>query len=111
MGELYEERRQEPRFTAAGRYRLQTGRGGEIEGRILDLSLNGALLEHAGGVKLQAGTHHAVNLEFAGQPPFHGDTLLVRVEADRLGIEFYDMDPQNFAALSALIEALVHTSR
>lgn len=111
MGELYEDRRQEPRFTTAGRYRLQTGKGGEIEGRILDLSLNGALLEHAGSAKLQTGTHHPVSLEFAGQPPFHGDSLLVRVDAGRLGIEFYDMDPQNFAALSVLIEALTRANR
>jgi hypothetical protein len=111
MGELYDERRQEPRFATAGRYRLQIARVGEIEGRILDLSLNGALLEHAGSAKLQTGSHHAVSLEFAGQPPFHGDSLLVRVDAGRLGIEFYDMDPQNFAALSALIEALTRANR
>jgi hypothetical protein len=111
MGELYEERRQEPRFTVPGHYRLETGRVGDVTGRILDLSLNGALFEHGGSVKLEPGSHHVVTLEFDGQPPFRGDSLLVWVDSTRIGIEFYDMDPQNFAALSALIEALSRTHR
>ena len=111
MGELYEERRQEPRFTTAGRYRLEAGRGGDVEGRILDLSLNGALFEHAGSIQLQPGARHAITLEFDGQPPFRGDGLLVWVDKAHIGIEFYDMDPENFAALSALIEALSRTHR
>jgi hypothetical protein len=111
MGELYEDRRQEPRFATAGRYRLQTGRVGEIEGRILDLSLNGALLEHGGSVNLTCGSRHAVILEFSGLEPFQGDSLIVRVDAKHLGIEFYDMDPGNFAALSSLIEAFTHGRR
>lgn len=111
MGELYEDRRQEPRFTVPGHYRLETGRVGDVQGRILDLSLNGALFEYGGSVKLEPGSHHAVTLEFDGQPPFRGDSLLVRVDSTRIGIEFYDMDPQNFAALSALIEALSRSQR
>ncbi|MGH8041166.1 MAG: PilZ domain-containing protein [Rudaea sp.] len=111
MGELYEERRQEPRFATAGRYRLESGRGGAIAGRILDLSLNGALLEHSGAAQLQPGTHHAVTLEFDGLPPFRGDSLLVRADSAHIGIEFYDMDPKNFAALSNLIEALARAQR
>jgi hypothetical protein len=111
MGELYEDRRQEPRFTTGGRSRLQTANSGEVEGRILDLSLNGALLECSGKALLQVGARHAVVLECDGQPSFRGDALLVRVEGARVGIEFYDMDPQNFAALTGLIEALRHQRR
>src|SRR5262249_40674308 len=113
MGELYEDRRQEPRFTTAGKYRLQkAGPGGsDIEGRVLDLSLNGVLLEYAGSAKLQAGAHHGLILEFEGQPPFQGDTLGVWANDRHLGIEFYDMDPQNFAALTSLIEALDRANR
>lgn len=111
MGELYEDRRQEPRFPAPGRYRLETGRVGDVQGHILDLSLNGALFEYGGSVKLEPGSHYPVTLEFDGQPPFRGDSLLVRVDSTHIGIEFYDMDPQNFAALSALIEALSRTRR
>lgn len=111
MGELYEERRQEPRFATAGHYRLESSRGGTIAGRILDLSLNGALLEYGGTAQLQPGTHHTVTLEFESQPPFRGDSLLVRADSAHIGIEFYDMDPQNFAALSNLIEALTRAQR
>jgi hypothetical protein len=113
MGELYEDRRQEPRFTTAGRYRLRsTDPGGtDIEGRVLDLSLNGVLLEYTGSAELQTGTRHRLVLEFEGQSPFQGDTLLVRADENRIGIEFYDMDPQNFAALTSLIDALDHANR
>ena len=110
MGEIYEDRRQEPRFTTAGKYRLETTRG-NVEDRILDLSLNGAMLERSSKVELQAGTRHRLSLEFSGQIPFQGDALLVYVGDSRIGIEFYDMDPQNFAALSALIEALTRANR
>jgi hypothetical protein len=113
MGELYEDRRQEPRFNTAGKYRLQNaGPGGsDVEGRILDLSLNGVLLEYTGGAPLQAGTRHGLILEFEGQTPFQGDSLLVRADDKHLGIEFYDMDPQNFAALTNLIDALDRANR
>jgi hypothetical protein len=111
MGEIYEDRRQEPRFATAGKYRLQAARAGTIEGRIIDLSLNGALFDRNGNAELQIGTRLPVALEFAGQPSFHGDALLVRVDDGHIGIEFYDMDPQNFAALSALIEALTRANR
>ncbi|MGA9333635.1 MAG: PilZ domain-containing protein [Rudaea sp.] len=110
MGEFYEERRQEPRFSTAGRYRLQN-RSSELTGRILDLSLNGALLERNESSGLQPGDRHTVSLEFAGHPAFHADVLLVRVDGSHLGIEFYDMDPENFAALSTLIHGLTRDQR
>ncbi len=111
MGEIYEDRRQEPRFTTAGNYRLQTARAGAIEGRIIDLSLNGALLERNGSTELRTDARLPVSLEFAGQPPFRGEALLVRIDDAHIGIEFYDMDPQNFAALRALIDALTRSHR
>ncbi len=111
MGEIYEDRRQEPRFSTAGKYRLETARSGSFEGRILDLSLNGAMLERSSQAELLTGTHHRLALEFTGQTPFHGDALLVYISDEHIGIEFYDMDPQNFAALTALIESLTHANR
>ena len=112
MGELYDDRRQEPRFSTAGKYRLHSaGSSGDIEGRILDLSLNGVLVEYTGSAKLQTGARHSLALEFEGQPPFQGDALLVWVNGSHIGIEFYDMDPQNFAALTSLIEALDRANR
>ena len=111
MGELYDDRRQEPRFSTAGKYRLQSPGSGDIEGRILDLSLNGVLVEYTGSAKPQTGTRHSLVLEFEGQQPFQGDALLVWVNDSHMGIEFYDMDPQNFAALTSLIDALDRANR
>lgn len=110
MGEFFEDRRQEPRFSTAGRYRLELS-AGAAEGRILDLSLNGALLERNGQSALQPGERRAVSLEFTGHPVFQADVLLIRVDGTHIGIEFYDMDPQNFAALSTLIDALHRAQR
>lgn len=111
MGEIYEDRRQEPRFATAGKYSLEVSKTSSLDGRILDLSLNGAMLERTGASDLKAGTRHKISLQFTGQPPFQGDALLVYVGSERIGIEFYDMDPQNFAALSALVEALTRAHR
>ena len=110
MGEFYEDRRQEPRFSTAGRYRLQSG-SSELTGRILDLSLNGALLERNDSSGLQPGQRQKISLEFTGHPAFNADVLMVRVDGSHLGIEFYDMDPKNFAALSTLIHGLTHNQR
>jgi len=111
MGEIYEDRRQEPRFATAGKYSLEVSKSSSLDGRILDLSLNGAMLERTGATELKAGTRHKISLQFAGQPAFQGDALLVYVGGERIGIEFYDMDPQNFAALSTLVDALTRAHR
>jgi len=103
MGELYDERRQEPRFAATGKYRLQLPKSGEMEGRIIDLSLNGVLLESAIATQATIGSRMAITIEYAGREPFRGDVVLVRIDGQQLGVEFYDMDPKNFAALSELI--------
>ena len=111
MGEIYEDRRQEPRFTTAGKYSLELSKTSSLDGKILDLSLNGAMLERSGASELKAGTHHRISLSFPGEPQFQGDALLVYVGAERIGIEFYDMDPQNFAVLSSMVEALTRAHR
>ncbi|HEX4481614.1 MAG TPA: PilZ domain-containing protein [Rudaea sp.] len=111
MGEIYEERRQEPRFAASGKYRLQLPKSGEMEGRILDLSLNGVLLESSIPTQAPMGSRMPITIEFAGHEAFRGDVVLVRADAQQLGVEFYDMDPKNFAALSELIESLRKSNR
>jgi PilZ domain len=111
MGEIYEDRRQEPRFATAGKYSLELSSSSNLEGRILDLSLNGAMLERTSSAEIKSGSRHRLVLEFTGQPAFRGDALLVYVGSRRIGIEFYDMDPQNFASLSNLIEALTRAHR
>ena len=111
MGEIYEDRRQEPRFATAGKYTLELSRTSSLDGRILDLSLNGAMLERVSASELKTGSRHRLTLEFSGQPTFQGDAMVVYAGPDRIGIEFYDMDPQNFASLSTLIEALTRAHR
>ena len=64
MGELYDERRQEPRFAMTGKYRLQLPKSGEMEARIIDLSLNGVLLESTIATQAPIGSRMAITLEF-----------------------------------------------
>jgi hypothetical protein len=111
MGELYDERRQEPRFSATGKYRLQLPKSGEMEGRIMDLSLNGVLLESTIAIQAPIGSRMPIAIEFEGHEPFRGDVVLVRIDGQQLGVEFYDMDPKNFTALSELIAWLKKSNR
>ncbi len=110
MGEFFEDRRQEPRFSTAGHY-LLNATNGKLQGRILDLSLNGALLERDGNAQLKAGERLVVSLEFEGYAPFSAEVLVIRSEGMHLGIEFYDMDPLHFSALSNLIDSLNQAQR
>jgi PilZ domain len=109
MAELFDDRRQEPRFNSTGTYQLETDRQGVFDGKILDLSLNGAALERADARSLEAGKRYRIRLRFNDCEPFQGEALVVHVDAKRIGIEFYDMDPENFAHLTTLIEALRQT--
>jgi hypothetical protein len=102
MGELYDDRRQEPRFSAAGIYRRETG--GDASGHIFDLSLNGAMLEQLAAAPLIAGERINVILSFPSQPEFIADVLVQHVVENRVGVEFYDMSPAHFSTLAALIE-------
>jgi len=102
MGELYDDRRQEPRFTAGGIYRLQNGSGGS--GRIHDLSLNGAMLERRDDIIMEPETRTVIVLSIADLPEFIADVLIKHVTPERIGIEFYDMSPQHFTTLISLIE-------
>lgn len=102
MGELYDDRRQEPRFTAGGFYRLHSGSA--ASGRIYDLSLNGAMLERRDDIALPADSRVMLSLHIADQPEFLADVLVKHVTPDRVGIEFYDMSPEHFSTLAGLIE-------
>lgn len=102
MGELYDDRRQEPRFNAGGIYRLNSGGG--ASGRLLDLSLNGAMLERHEGIELVPESRTLVVLSIGDQPDFLADVLVKHVASDRVGVEFYDMSPEHFSTLTSLIE-------
>lgn len=102
MGELYDDRRQEPRFNAGGIYQLNGGNG--ASGRLLDLSLNGAMLERRDGIELVPESRTMIVLSIADQPEFVADVLVRHVEGDRVGVEFYDMSPEHFSTLTTLID-------
>jgi hypothetical protein len=103
MGELYDDRRQEPRFATSGTYYLQSGSTGS-SGRVHDLSLNGAMLEETASQPLVAGARVLVVLNFPGQPEFTADVLVQHIANGRVGVEFYDMTPEHFSALARLVE-------
>jgi hypothetical protein len=103
MGELYDDRRQEPRYATSGIYYVGTS-GSGVPGRILDLSVNGAMLEQVEGQVLTAGSRVNIVLSLAGQPEFIADVLVQHIVNDRIGIEFYDMSPEHFSTLAKLIE-------
>ena len=103
MGELYDDRRQEPRYATSGIYYVESvGRG--TPGRILDLSVNGAMLEQVDGQPIAEGTRVNIVLSFSGQPEFVADVLIQHIVNGRIGIEFYDMSPEHFTTLAALID-------
>jgi len=102
MGELYDDRRQEPRFNAGGIYRLHNGGG--ASGRLYDLSLNGAMLERRDDIVLVPESRTVIVLSIADQPEFVADVLIKHVTPERIGIEFYDMSPEHFTTLASLIE-------
>jgi hypothetical protein len=103
MGELYDDRRQEPRYATSGIYYMQSaGRG--TPGRILDLSVNGAMLEQVDGQPLIEGSRVNVVLSFSGQPEFVADVLVQHIVSGRVGVEFYDMSPEHFSTLATLID-------
>lgn len=103
MGELYDDRRQEPRYATSGIYYVQSGNHG-VPGRILDLSVNGAMLELVEGQPLDEGSRVNIVLSFSGQPEFIADVLVQHIAGGRVGVEFYDMSPEHFSTLAALID-------
>lgn len=107
MGELYDDRRQEPRFNAGGLYRLHGG--SNASGRIFDLSLNGAMLERRDDVPLAPDSRVVLSLSIADQPEFLADVLVKHVTPERVGIEFYDMSPEHFSTLAGLIERFLRS--
>lgn len=104
MGELYDDRRQEPRYATSGIYYMQSAGRGTTPGRILDLSVNGAMLEQVEGQPLIEGSRVNVVLSFSGQPEFVADVLVQHIVSGHVGIEFYDMSPEHFLTLATLIE-------
>lgn len=107
MSNVYDDRRQEPRFPTNGKYQFDAS---SDSGRIFDLSLNGAMLERLPNQKLFSGDRQKATLSFPGETVFTVELVIVHVGHERIGVEFYDIDPQNFAALAHLIDLLLRAT-
>ncbi len=92
------DRRREPRFTAAVRFKAEIG-GQVLSGYTGDLSGHGALLVPSAGTRPQSGKGH-VELEGVGRLPcrFVGDYGV------GFGVAFPEVEPQAAAALARAIE-------
>jgi hypothetical protein len=103
MPELYDERRTEPRFPTSGEATFAAG-GRAWSAEILDLSLNGAKISRPAGFDPPSAARLRVTLAVAGLAPFSAEMLVHHAEGAQLGLEFYDMPPQDFAVLVGAIE-------
>lgn len=104
MGPDKHDRRHEPRFPLPGRFR-SIAPGGMI-GKVLDLSLNGALLECDSLPPCKSGDHVEVLLELDESRPFAARARVAHVEHLRIGIEFHEIETPAFEQLSELVLSL-----
>jgi PilZ domain len=102
--ELYDERRQEPRFRTAGEASFRwADRDWQVE--VLDLSLNGLKIDRPAGLDVERHQRFTVVLAIPQFGAFSAEVMLVHAEGAQLGLEFYDMPPRDFGVLAGLIEA------
>ena len=104
MAQFFLDRRQEPRFELHGRFRCIAPPG--LSGHVLDLSLNGALLEADSDPASLAGEIIEVLLELDDSRPFAAHARVAHVHEHKIGIEFQGIEPQAFEHLSELVLAL-----
>ena len=104
MNEFIDDRRQEPRFSISGAFQIELSGANDFRGKIFDLSLNGATLERPPQISFQRGERYVVTLHFADRPPFTAESLIVHLENQRIGVEFYDMNQTSFGILAGLID-------
>jgi len=103
MPELYDERRTEPRFPTSGEATFEAS-GRAMSAEILDLSLNGLKISRPANFVPAAAMKLRVKLAIPGLDAFSADMVLHHAEGAQLGLEFYDMPPQDFAVLAGAIE-------
>src|SRR5688572_15787772 len=103
MSEMYDDRRQEPRFAASGEARWTSG-DQSFRADVLDMSLNGVKITRPDGFELPKDERFRIELLIPGSNAFMAEVMLVHSEETQLGVEFYDMPPRDFSVLAALIE-------
>jgi c-di-GMP-binding flagellar brake protein YcgR len=104
MGHVILDRRQEPRFELPGRFRCIAPAG--LNGRVIDLSLNGALLESDAEPTCHGGDVIDLLLELDETRPFAAKARVAHVRGQRIGIEFHEIEPPAFEQLSELVLSL-----
>lgn len=103
MAELFDERRQETRFSTSGEGEVEI-EGRKLRAELLDLSINGLRMHRPEGFGAPSGSCFAMNLLIPGAEPFKAQVALVRVDATSVGVEFMDMSPRDFGLLTELID-------
>lgn len=101
MGHVILDRRQEPRFHLAGRFRSEAPLA--LSGIIVDLSLNGALLECEQDDPCPSGELLHILLELQDTGPFAAQARVAHVHGRRIGIEFQEIEPAAFERLAELV--------
>lgn len=104
MGHVFLDRRQEPRFELPGRFRCISPPG--LEGRVIDLSLNGALLETPETPACSMDEAVEILLELDETRPFAAKARIAHVHGNRIGIEFVEIEQPAFEQLSELVLTL-----
>lgn len=104
MGHVILDRRQEPRFELPGRFRCISP--ADFGGRVIDLSLNGALLETDADPPCKMDDAIEILLELDDSRPFAARARVAHVHGSRIGIEFSEIEPPAFEQLSDLVENL-----
>jgi hypothetical protein len=110
MSELYDERRQEPRFPTRGTasYMFADRR---YESVVLDLSLNGMKVSKPESWAHEPGGRFRVDLSIPGADAFTAEVAVVYADDSELGLEFHDMPLKDFSVLATLIEHYARTRR
>lgn len=103
MPELYDDRRQEPRFRTAGSATIE-GAGEAHRALVLDLSLNGLKLTRPDKLDARHNARFKITLSIGDSDPFIAEVKLVHTEPTVLGFEFFDMPPRDFSVLAGIIE-------
>src|SRR5690349_18220051 len=104
MGQFFLDRRQEPRFELPGRFRCITQPA--LSGTLVDLSLNGALLESKDEPSCKHGEVVELLFELEDMRPFAASARIAHVHEHKIGIEFQGIEPEAFEHLSELVLAL-----
>ena len=103
MREIFDDRRQEPRFSTSGTVRFAL-EGLHYDAAVLDLSLNGVKVSRPEGWSPAKGERYRVEIEIPGADRFAAEIVLVYLDDAELGLEFHDMPPRDFTVLRSLIE-------